>query len=328
MNPWHEERHYRLKLAQGRVPFGVSYLDDALGGLSPVDLIVLGAATGVGKTEIAAILAREIVRAGKRVVFYALEAAKYEICSRMKYQLLAEYFFAHRASFPASIHLNYHDWYQGKYDVPLADLDGMVSSALKDTMAGLRVITPTTSEFTAQDVTQLTREWTAAGAVILDHLHYLHWGEATENLALRNACAELRDFVNTEEVPVIALSHLRKTDRRDQSVIPTTEELHGTSEISKRANAVICFARARNVTTVSGNEAVVRGGATFVRVNKARNGAEACTQYAGLLDFDLSTHAYSEKYFPFEVDRWATEATAVPIEKFKYWMRNGKEFCG
>jgi replicative DNA helicase len=326
-NDWELEREARLRYAEKRFNFGIEYLDETLGGISPIDLIVVGAGTGIGKTEIAAIIARNAARQGKRVLFYALEASAMEIHSRMRYQAMAEFFFANRSEFPSSLHLNYFEWYLGRAKSPeLELLEHLAAEKIQDEMQFINVVTPRLSEFTAEEVVTLTKEWGHANLVILDHLHYLSFDQ-NEYMGMKDAVAEIRDFVNTEEVPVVALSHLRKAERKDAAVVPTIEELHGSSEISKRANSVITFARAHQATTLRGDEIEPPAGATFCRVNKARIGAEGATRYAAMLQFDLQTHSYKPRYFPFEVNRWATEAKALPLEKMPYWMRSAKEFA-
>lgn len=322
-NPWRMERANRLRLAASELPFGISYLDDALGAIQPIDFIVIGAGTGIGKTEIASVIAKAVVAKGKHVLFYALEAFRGEIHSRIKYQAIAEYYFANRAEFPLSMHLTYHEWARGLFDKELEGLEEKIAEELTQSLSLLEVIHPTTSEFTARDLTELTKEWSSASLVILDHIHYLHWGSEIENTGIRNAVSELRDFVNETEVPVIALSHLRKADKRDESLIPTTEELHGSSEISKRANSVVTFGPAYSFQRDE-EEIKLPAGHTFVRVNKARNGSEGCTHNAGLLRFDLSRHTYAPTYIPFECNRWATELT--PMIEFKRWMKHGKHY--
>jgi replicative DNA helicase len=54
--------------------FGVTYLDAALKGICPNDLILIGATSGAGKTELCAQIARINAKLGKRVNYIALEA--------------------------------------------------------------------------------------------------------------------------------------------------------------------------------------------------------------------------------------------------------------
>lgn len=326
VNLWRAERSNRLRLAAQAIRYGINFLDEVLGGILPIDLVVIGAATGIGKTDLACLIAKSAIQQGRQVIFYALEAFQTEIHSRIKYQAIAEYFFAHRQEFPSFIHLNYFDWAHGKFDHELAPLEEKIAEDLHEQMHMLEIISPTHGELSAKSITQMTKDWSTASLVILDHLHKLDLGDETENRGIKNAVSELRDYVNSAEVPVIAMSHLRKEERRSLSLIPATEELHGSSEISKQANAVITFAPVKKIISRDKTETKLSVGHTFVRVTKARLGAEGATHYAGLLKYDLSRHAYMPAYWPFECDKWATEVTPLPRSDFTHWMKDAKEF--
>ena len=83
-----DERQHRQK--NKLLKFGVSFVDDSLLGILPDDLILVGAPSGVGKTQFCVNLALANVSVGKRVHFFALEAGKYEIERRLKWQILVD----------------------------------------------------------------------------------------------------------------------------------------------------------------------------------------------------------------------------------------------
>ncbi len=336
-NPWRAERTNRLRLAAGSIRYNIAFLDEALGGIMPNDLVVFGAGTGIGKTQLAAALALSAISQGRQVLLYALEAGHLEIHSRIKYMRIAEYFYSHRSEFPSNVHLNYFDWHRGKLDNVFDVLEYKIADELKSELALLQILSPTHGDFSARTITSLTKEWSSASLVLLDHLHKLNLEEEVtenkktqfvpENIGIKRAVSELRDFVNTHETPVIAFSHLRKATFSNKMIIPTIEELHGSSEISKQANAVVTFAKARRVVDKEKNEFKLTPGHTFVRINKARNGADACTHYAAIMMYDLGRHAYSPGYIPCECDYWATEVTPLKSKaELAHWMENAQIF--
>ena len=70
------EREERLKNAKENLSFGVPFLDDSLGGIYKNDLILFGAKTGIGKTQLATLVAKKNAGLNKRVHFFAqIEAA-------------------------------------------------------------------------------------------------------------------------------------------------------------------------------------------------------------------------------------------------------------
>ena len=68
-----------LKYINNSGYFGIKYLDAALHGIKPNDLILIGASSGAGKTELCTHIAKTNAKLGKRVRYIALEAEKNEI---------------------------------------------------------------------------------------------------------------------------------------------------------------------------------------------------------------------------------------------------------
>jgi replicative DNA helicase len=83
-----EERLQRTQQGASCLTFGVQFLDEAVGGIYSNDLVLYGAKTGIGKTQLATITAMANAANGKRVHFFALEAEQHEIERRIKYQIL------------------------------------------------------------------------------------------------------------------------------------------------------------------------------------------------------------------------------------------------
>ena len=84
-------------------------------------------------------------------------------------------------------------------------------------------------------------EFDDCSLVIIDHLHYIDFEEHSENVGVKRNVAKIRTLVNKYRVPTILISHLRKSFRGTDSIVPQIDELHGSSEISKQANHVISF---------------------------------------------------------------------------------------
>src|SRR5207302_723892 len=84
------EREERIEEGERLLTFGVEFLDLMLGGIALFDLILIGAKTNRGKTELATIIATMNAARGKRVHYIALEAEDIEIERRTKYKLLAK----------------------------------------------------------------------------------------------------------------------------------------------------------------------------------------------------------------------------------------------
>src|SRR3954469_17207692 len=85
-----EEREERQRHAKARLRFHVSFLDDCIRGILPNDLVLLGAPSGVGKTDLALHIATSNAREGKRVTYLALEAEPRELERRTKFRIMSE----------------------------------------------------------------------------------------------------------------------------------------------------------------------------------------------------------------------------------------------
>lgn len=111
-----QELHHRIKSRQNMAVFGVSYLDDACRGIFSNDFVLIGARTGVGKTQLATIIAKENMK-HRRVHYIALEAEPYEIERRILYQEYSELFFEIAKEYKnTEKNFNYIDWYKGQLD--------------------------------------------------------------------------------------------------------------------------------------------------------------------------------------------------------------------
>lgn len=328
-----QEYLYRKVDGLNRCYYGIDYLDDALLGISPKDFVVIGAKTGVGKTELGRLIAFHNAKIGKRVLLYALEAEPFEIHRRIKYQLIADQFFKNRNSFPPDFYFSYAKWSRDEFR-DLKQFDMFEEAAIKQLeklLDSMKVIYTTSADFSKGSLVNtyetLKNEF---DLVILDHLHFLAPEESeTETAHIRDTVCRLRNLINTHGLPVVAFSHLRKEDRGSKSVVPTIEELHGSSEISKQANHVVTLAPAYTLpSAVSDNETVTPyPGTTLLHVAKSRNGERGCTKYAVAIQFNSETNRYDPGYSPYRINRHHDELVPVKAEEeIEPWMKKNVRF--
>ena len=84
--PFLEEAIERFSMKKNDLcSYGVPCLDHALGGIYKNDLVVVGADSGVGKSELVLNIAKYNASRGKRVVLYYLEGGHTEAMRRMKW---------------------------------------------------------------------------------------------------------------------------------------------------------------------------------------------------------------------------------------------------
>lgn len=326
-NPFLQERLQRKIHALRASEWPNKFLQDALGKIRPTELAIIGARTGAGKTEFATNVALHNAKNGKRVFFFALEAEKFEIERRIKFTLLAEAFFKNRNRFPAAMNLNFTDWLNDEYS-ELEELENEVDELAQKATDNLEIYTPGTAFFSKRDFSLVYSEiCKEANLIVLDHVHYISPElKESEYDHLKQTMWKVRDLINKYEVPVVAVSHLRKESRTNFSLVPTLDEIHGSSEVVKQANHVVGISSCYKIPKKHNPEEfqVAAPGSTFFRILKTRTG-HSSGRHIALLKFDIGKKQYDDKYVPFETDQFATEIKPISVANFESWMHSARE---
>ena len=309
------ERPLRLDNASRCLSFGVSFLDECLGGIFPNDLIILGAKTGFGKSQLASLIAMHNIKAGKRVHFFALEAEEYEIERRIKYQLIADRFFSlfGNTKPKAPFRLNYMDWYYGKFDQELDQIEKEVEAEFdqfKNLITYYRQREFDIKEF--QRITLSIKDET--DLMIVDHLHYFDYDDRDENKAVKETVKGIRDLALITGKPVVLVAHVRKSDKKSKQLIPDLEDFHGSSDIGKIATKAITIAPCydENATTIK---------RTYFQVLKCRiDGSRA--HLTALLAFNTQQHRYERAYYLGKLSQDGTEFNPFKFNEMPDWAKN------
>ncbi len=306
-----DERESRLATGPRVLSFGVPYLDHALTGILPEDVVLVSAATGAGKTEIAATIGLSVAGIGKRVHMFALEAGHMEIERRIKYRLLAARYYAEDRYARKTI--RYQDWAAGLLDEETQRYEYETRERVRDMTRNLHTYYKA-GDFTGDDFTRVAAKIAEeTDLIILDHLHYLDTEEASENAGYKRITKQIRTAALTYGKPVIVVAHIRKSDRFAQRLVPTIEDIHGTSEISKIATKAIMLARAEDqpnrLKTVSN---------TYVQVVKNRTDGSVC-RFVAMVGFDLRTNTYQGEYSMFRPTDGGKAMTPLSRDEIPEW---------
>lgn len=239
-----KEFESRKSMATRLGSFGVDFLDEALRGIFPDDLILLGAPSGVGKTELCCIVSLANMANGKKVHYIALEAGEYEIERRMKYPLVLERYYAD----PNRPHLGkieYTDWLIGKYSQQLEKYELEAAEFFEKAYKDLFL-------FYKQDkfgLDELIRSVCYVAAetdlIIVDHVHYFDFDDENENRAIKEIAKTVRSLTIEQQKPIILIAHLRKKYNTNDELIAGLDEFHGTSDLYKIATRVITVSPGR-----------------------------------------------------------------------------------
>lgn len=307
------EASERISMATDTMTFGVKYLDDALGGIVKRDLILVGARTGAGKTQLATIAALTNCRAGKRVHYFALEAEDREIERRIKYQIVAREYYRRMH---CSRRIRFLDWYQGRLEDVLGEYSEIAETEMRETVAKNLHTYYRIDSFTSEDFAiQLARIADETDLVILDHLHYVdHAADETENKGYKRIVKQIRDSALKLGKPVMVVAHVRKADRKFTGLVPDVEDFHGSSDIGKMATKAITLAPDFDREGITDPSLW----STFIHVAKCRQD-NSVTRYVAKCNFNTRTDSYQESYTMGRLIDSGREYAALEEQEMPAW---------
>lgn len=284
----HGELDERRAFERSLLGYNVTFLDDVLRGMLPHDLVLLAAGTGIGKTELALAIAAGNAAQGRPTHYFALEAEPRELERRRKYALIARR--AWEEKHPVAYELNYMDWFLGRLDV--GDLD-----AWADTQIAIELSTLFTfyrgRKFDAADLARaIIGIHDKTTLIVVDHLHYVDADEdADENRALHETTKIIRDVSLRVGRPILLVVHLRKRERDTarRALMPSTDDVHGSSNITKIGTQVITIERATDIEPTKWYFSP-----TFIAIAKDRRAG--APRYVALCNYNTLTKTYSPEY--------------------------------
>jgi len=282
------ERAARLAAGKDRMTFGVPFLDQALGGITRTDVVLYGAKSGTGKTQLAAITSMANCRRGKRVFYFALEAEDREIERRMKYQAIANMYYRRIGTKP----IRYQDWVSGDLDGVLGQFEDEADQEMETALENLRTFYREDS-FTSNDFqVQFEAIQDEADLVVLDHFHYVGGEDERDNeiRAASKLAKKLAACALGARVPVIVVAHLRKSDRAKESIIPNLEDFSGAKDIGNVATKAVVIAPAFGVSSPDSFK-----WGTYMAAAKNRTDMSV-TRFVALTKFDVRKNCYDSDY--------------------------------
>lgn len=234
------EIELRKNRRKNLLTFGNDFLDDALKGILPNDLILIGAGSGAGKTELSCNIAKANIEKGKRVHFIALEAELYEIERRIKYQLFAKAFFDDISR--PDVNIAFDEWMLGDFIESCEKYEAIAAKEFMNNYEN-QFTYYKQENFTPTDfIEKVLIAHQETDLIILDHVHYFDFDDDNENRAIKEIAKTARSLTLEYGKPIILVSHLRKRDRGTQDMCPGLEEFHGSSDLYKIATKAITIA--------------------------------------------------------------------------------------
>lgn len=199
------QERYRLFGKMQGLSSGYAGVDQLTKGLVGGELVVIAGKTSRGKTTLALNIANNVALKDVPVLFVTLEMTPVEITSR----------------YMAINGGETDDYYkvagltvlQERDELNWKSIDALIGHAKRDLDVGL---------------------------IVIDHLHY--FTRATQNVAedLGNITKEFKKNAIRHDVPVLLISHVRKTERGGEA---TMEDLRGSSYVAQDADIVLMVER-------------------------------------------------------------------------------------
>ncbi len=301
-----QEAEERLNIDPAKLcKYGIQPLDDALCGIMRNELVVIGADSGAGKSEVGINIAQTNAKEGKKVALYFLEGGHIEAMARMKWRDITDEYYNNYTG--EGIKMNYRKWRANQYTEKekriLLKIESAVWIKHKEIYKNNLDIYHLTKGFTVEDLLSSLLEFyelkdaiqnnTATKGfsvelIVIDHLQYfdLTQGE-TEIMAITKILKEVKTITNMYGIPVVLISHLRKRTR-DRG-LPDQEDFYGSSNIPKIATTAIMIAPDRENFNLAREEYP-----TYFRICKSRTGINP--NFAMRIVFDLKTRTYLDGY--------------------------------
>lgn len=283
----YEEVKARESAREGLRSFGISFLDDALIGIGPGDLVLLGAPSGAGKTQLCCNIALANVRAGRRVHMIALEADRFEIERRIKYQIIAREYFGMHVKPSIGGKLTYDRWALGDFLPYLADLEVKAMEEMHANLRNLFVLYKSKDFGMNELIETIVGNSDQSDLFLVDHAHYFDFDDDNENRAMKALAKTVRGLAIDENRPIILVAHLRKRDKGNPELVAGLDEFHGSSDLTKIATRVVTIAPGQMTDTGKFE--------TFFRVPKNRlNGGS--TRFIARMLFNPQKGSYENEY--------------------------------
>lgn len=279
----------KLRLQENKqIPFGVEFLDLATnGGFFLNDLVTISARSGKGKTELTNIIAENMARNGKKVLYYGLEMARSEGIMRMEYRQLAKKI---NERYP-NAYFNYQMFEANKlreYEQEFRkEIDDDLNSFVNNIMWRHKE-----NAFYVEDLKrELIENKNKTDTFLVDHLSFIdsNGDYGNKNDKVEQIVTEIKNFCDFYMKPVLLVAHVRKSDRRATGVMPHEEDILGTKHIVNLSSRIIMMSN-DNKTMGMGSKFP-----TLLRVAKNRKG-DYVTRYIARVYFDARKNAYEDKF--------------------------------
>lgn len=320
-----------IKDAKPPIKTGFKFFDDLTNGIRPQDLVVVSAPTGIGKTQIASIIASHAGANGHKVAFFALEAEDNEIELRTLYSTMNT-IWAERH--PTKEPLDYQVWLGGEYntdpDVQAIQQEAQQLVTVPDIgkMQNVSTFYRRSGSYTIDDLTlDIVRKGRDHQLIVIDHLQYVDNdpNDKDQWAGVKKIMQKLSDLAFTYKVPIVLLAHIRKGDVKikGRPLMSNLDDVFGSSDVTKIATKVLMLGRGKGIKWTSAPPpGMEKTSLTFARVGKNRTAGER-TDVIGVVLYNRITGTYMDTWCPGFFSK--NDTVWTPCESVPRWAKYGKK---
>lgn len=310
---FNEESEVRSKIDPNDLcTYGIKCLDDALTCILPNDLVVIGADSGVGKSELGLGIARTNAKRGKRVALFFLEGGHLEAIARMKWCDICDLYFQEYKQH--GIDMDYSKWRINSLNHPvIKEIEQRVMDSYTVEFKDNLYIQEIGKTFTLEDfidallgfhtlenfLTDYNKKKVAKmydlDLVVIDHLQYFSLEERGDEIqSVTKILKNVKNLSDFHQLPVVLISHLRKKTK--ERGLPDQDDFYGSSNIPKISSTAITITSAMDE-----NDHQNGLYPTFFRICKSRVGVRG--NLALKVNFRQKTRTYDDRYEVFAINR-------------------------
>lgn len=303
-----EETFYRDNIDFSKLcTWGIKSLDDSLLALAPEEVIIVGASSGSGKTELLNITAEQNALKGKKIAIYPLEDGSRGYISRMKWRSICNKYYEKYSGL--GIDLDYRTWSLNKdIDPVLRKIESEVYEQYNDVIGknlffydgeegltcdkfckSLANLEGLRGDFKINKNIRMNAEkLNGIDLIIIDHLHYFSLNKDEKEIQEITEIMQTVKKISKElNIPIILAAHLKKIQRGHG--VPDKEDIYGTGNIHKVANTCLILHPDYE------NDNVAEGlYPTYIRIVKSRQGMKPNLLLRS--SFDITTRKYEDYY--------------------------------
>lgn len=221
---------YRVRAMKSRsvgLTTGIAALDEMTTGFRAGEFYVIGARPGCGKTALACQAIRANCLAGVKCALFSVEMTGAQIIQRLAAMETGVDLFDLRD--PRNLN-----------ETELCRVNEAIAE-----IAAWPLLVEDSGRITIKEIGALARMFISQGAQIIfvDYLQRVKAPGKTDFDRVTAVSESLCEVAKSTQVPVVALSQLRRTDRRDYSGEPSLEDLRQSGQIEQDAHAVFLLHR-------------------------------------------------------------------------------------